>query len=129
MVRANVIYADPTIAAFDWNPVIGTLNVNFTDLSSNATSWSWDFDGLGTSNDQNPSFGFPAPGIYDVILDATGPCGTESVTVPIVVVPVNDDPCNAIELDAGQNGPFPNDHATPQISEANPPVGSGPNPK
>lgn len=46
-----------------------TLTVQFTDLSSGATSWEWDF-GDGTTSDQQtpPPHVYTNPGIYDVEL-------------------------------------------------------------
>ena len=46
-------------------------NLQFTDLSSNnPTSWEWDFDNDGTidSNEENPSYSYPAAGVYTVSL-------------------------------------------------------------
>jgi PKD repeat protein len=48
--------------------------IRFRDRSSgDIVSWAWDFDGDGTvdSTEQNPSFEFTAPGIYDVSLTVT----------------------------------------------------------
>jgi PKD repeat protein len=44
--------------------------VKFKNLSEQATSFEWDFDGLGTSTDKEPSFTFPSDGDYQVILKA-----------------------------------------------------------
>ena len=59
-------------ASFVWNPhPASTLDaeVEFTDLSFAADSWTWDFAGLGGSNDQNPIHNFPAEaGDYPVTL-------------------------------------------------------------
>ncbi|MDX1908800.1 MAG: S8 family serine peptidase [Bacteroidia bacterium] len=47
--------------------------VNFTDQSTNATSWLWDFGDGTTSTLKNPSHTYYYPGIYQVSLLATGP--------------------------------------------------------
>lgn len=46
--------------------------VYFTNLSSGAVTYEWDFAGLGTSTDDSPSFSFPftEPGTYPVCLTA-----------------------------------------------------------
>jgi PKD repeat protein len=51
--------------------------VQFTDLSdTTASSWAWDFgDAIGTSNAQNPLYGFIWPGNYEVCLIAADPLG------------------------------------------------------
>ncbi len=38
-----------------------TINteINFTDMSTNADSWTWTFDVLGNSSEQNPTYTFP----------------------------------------------------------------------
>lgn len=62
----------------------------FNDLS-NATEdlpqqWSWDFDGLGVSTEQNPSFIFPAAGSYNVSLSVAGFSGCEKTIMQLVNV-------------------------------------------
>ena len=45
--------------------------IDFTDLSTNATDWFWDFgDGEGTSTEQNPTYGFSDSGHYSITLIA-----------------------------------------------------------
>lgn len=62
--------------------------VNFTDASTNATSWLWDFGDATTSTQQNPSHTYAASGTYYVCVTAIrGSCDTatfcDSVTVCI----------------------------------------------
>ena len=56
--------------------------VNFTDLSTSATSWAWTFEGgtPATSTDQNPSVTYNTPGYYDVELTASNASGSETET-------------------------------------------------
>ncbi len=57
------------------------LTVTFTDLSTNEpTNWLWSFDGgdISTSNEQNPTVTFSAPGEYTVILQAGNEIGSNS---------------------------------------------------
>ncbi|AKB29128.1 cell surface protein [Methanosarcina siciliae T4/M] len=58
------------IANFTANTTSGPapLTVQFTDISTNATSWAWDFENDGTidSTDQNPVHTYSTEGIYTV---------------------------------------------------------------
>ena len=48
--------------------------VTFTDLSTRASTWAWDFDNNGTTDAsvQNPTYTFNTPGYYDVKLTVNG---------------------------------------------------------
>lgn len=63
--------------------------INFTDASisqNTITGWSWNFDGLGTSTLQNPSFTFMTAGSYDVTLTITdNTLCSNSITIPVGV--------------------------------------------
>lgn len=70
----------------------GTL-VTFTDTSSGLpdpiVSWSWDFDGIDTSNNQNPWFDFGGSGSFDVTLQVVDSGGvssdiTETITIGVL---------------------------------------------
>ena len=65
------------IANFTATPTSGEapLTVQFTDLSTNATSWRWDFGDDATSNESNPSHTYTTVGTYDVTLTATNADG------------------------------------------------------
>lgn len=86
-------------ADFSGSPTTGTepLTVDFTDASTDATSWDWDFgDGIGTSALQNPSYTYNNAGTYTVTLTATNACGSDMeqkvdyITVSPCVAPVAD---------------------------------------
>jgi formylglycine-generating enzyme required for sulfatase activity/PKD repeat protein len=82
-VEATVAVGPPT-ASFTATPTGGSvpLTVQFTDTSTFATSWQWDFqnDGVIDSTAQNPSFTYTAAGTYSVRLVATGPGGSNTLT-------------------------------------------------
>ncbi len=61
--------------------------INFTNLSFEATTFSWDFGGGNTSNEQDPSFTFAAEGTYPVTLTASDANNaTGSITIDVMVV-------------------------------------------
>ena len=63
--------------------------IDFTDESEafyTITDWDWDFGGLGTSTDENPSFVFTDAGSYEVELtieDSEGCDNTVTIDVPV----------------------------------------------
>ncbi len=72
LIVKNVQILPPIEAHFSYKNTCFGNQTQFTDLSvtpgSAFTYWHWDFDGFGTSSDQNPTFTFSAPGSYDVTL-------------------------------------------------------------
>ncbi|MEZ5031688.1 MAG: PKD domain-containing protein [Saprospiraceae bacterium] len=84
------ITIDPSpIADFTFSPpVITSLNptVDFTDLSTGADRWLWQFDEDGTSKLQNPSFTFPDTGFQKVLLTVTHPSGCQDTLVRYIDV-------------------------------------------
>ncbi len=59
------------------------LTATFTNNSTGATSYSWDFGDGSNSTEQSPVHTYAAPGDYTVVLTATGPCGTATFTQTI----------------------------------------------
>lgn len=75
--------ATQVAADFSGLPVSGTapLTVNFTDSSTCATSWSWNFGDTGTDTLQNPSHTYnPSFSSYTVSLTATNASGSNTMT-------------------------------------------------
>ncbi|HEY7543447.1 MAG TPA: PKD domain-containing protein, partial [Blastocatellia bacterium] len=67
----------PPVADFSASPVSGNvpLTVQFTDMSTNATGWQWDFgDGSGATQ-KNPSHTYQSAGSYTVRLTASNATG------------------------------------------------------
>ena len=56
------------------------LAVQFSNSSTNATSWSWNFGDNTSSTAQNPSKTYSSAGTYTVKLTATGSGGSHTVT-------------------------------------------------
>ncbi|MBK6994277.1 MAG: PKD domain-containing protein [Lewinellaceae bacterium] len=73
----------PPIASFATNVTQNVLTLN--NISSNATSFLWDFGDGATSTASNPSHTYSAPGSYTVTLTAFGLCPstTQSMVVEI----------------------------------------------
>jgi PKD repeat protein len=55
----------------------GPLVVNFQNLSTNATTYQWNFGNGNGSTQQNPSAVYTTPGTYAVTLTANGPGGPD----------------------------------------------------
>ncbi|MGI5991594.1 MAG: NosD domain-containing protein [Methanosarcina sp.] len=62
------------------------LSVQFTDLSKNTISRSWNFGDGATSTDQNPVYIYSTAGTYTVSLAATNENGTASKTATLTVM-------------------------------------------
>jgi hypothetical protein len=72
----------PPMAEFSADPVSGQapLPVSFTDASTCATGWQWNFGDGSSSTLQNPSHTYAIPGTYSVTLTASGPGGEDAIT-------------------------------------------------
>ncbi len=77
-----VTVSGPAVADFSGAPTAGTapLTVSFTDLSTDATSWSWTFGDGGSSEAQHPVHTYGVPGDYTVSLTAGNDCGYDIET-------------------------------------------------
>ena len=71
--RIVVTVLPSPLANFTFNPNNGcnTLNTNFTDASSNAISWQWNFGNGNSFSGQNPSVQTYTTGSYTVSLQVT----------------------------------------------------------
>ncbi|MBV6655756.1 MAG: PKD domain-containing protein, partial [Mameliella sp.] len=79
-----IMYTRPT-AAFSYT--IDGLTVTFTNLSTDATFYSWNFGDNTTSNETSPVHNFPGPGNYDVTLNASNPNCSRAATESIFLQP------------------------------------------
>lgn len=59
--------------------------INFTDQSSDAVHWFWDFGDGNTSTEQSPVHTYQANGNYSVKLIISNACGTDSIVKNIEV--------------------------------------------
>lgn len=95
----NVNILQPPVAAFTFIDNAGT--VTFTDASTGATGWSWDFgDGSPISSQQNPVHTYAATGNYTVILTVTNACGTNLNTqiVNIIISGIDELGVNGVKI-------------------------------
>lgn len=61
--------------------------VTFTNSSTNAASYIWDFgDGTGSSIDMNPTYSYSSSGTFDVKLTSVNTkCGNDDITIQLTV--------------------------------------------
>ncbi|MEY3242062.1 MAG: hypothetical protein RIR11_3501 [Bacteroidota bacterium] len=82
----NDLITVSTVPSAAFSPVIDGLQVKFTNTSSNALSYLWDFgDGSTSSTDTNPVHDYANDGIYTVTLISTNGCGSTTTTATITV--------------------------------------------
>lgn len=60
--------------------------ITFTNTSTNATSYQWDFGDGATSTEENPTHLYTAADTYTIELTATGPGGNSTATKNIEIV-------------------------------------------
>jgi trimeric autotransporter adhesin len=90
VVQSTAATAVPT-ADFTASPTSGAapLTVTFTDRSTGATSWAWDFhdDDSFETTDRNPTFTYTQPGTYTVRLQVENEVGgDEEIKTGYIVV-------------------------------------------
>ena len=73
----------PPVAGFtaDLTNGIAPLTINFTNLSTHGTNFTWDFGDGNFSTDFEPAHTFTNAGTFTVSLTANGPGGTHSLTI------------------------------------------------
>ncbi len=82
--NGNVTTTETTIITVNSAPVVGFasssngLTTVFTNTSTGASSYMWDFGDGNTSNQQNPTYTYACSGTYVVVLTATNACGSVS---------------------------------------------------
>ncbi len=75
-------YVVPPTADFVAVPTVASTSdvIQFTDQSTAATSWAWDFGDGNTSTEQNPTHTYATTGLKTVSLTVTNPGGTDTET-------------------------------------------------
>jgi PKD repeat protein len=86
-VTANMNNSSTPVADFNVSSTSGNapLNVSFTDNSTNATSWYWNFGDGTNSTEENPNHNYTTEGNYTVILAVSNTNGWSAKTQNITV--------------------------------------------
>ncbi|WP_422361698.1 PKD domain-containing protein [Reichenbachiella sp.] len=99
-----VTIEDKPNAGFSHGPACEGVGITFQDESSveglaNISAYDWDFEGLGSSTDQNPNYTFENQGSYDVelIVETTAGCRDTLISVVNVLLA----PTANFEVDLG----------------------------
>jgi PKD repeat protein len=89
----------PVITSFIADKLNGTvpLLVNFTNLTTGATNYSWTFGDGNTSTDTNPTNLYANAGSYTVTLTAIGPAGTNVLTKNNYIIVTNVPPTITVQ--------------------------------
>ena len=85
---------DP-IAAFTASPLSACEDVNvisFTNSSSNAATYTWDFGDGSSSTLANPTHTYIDPGVYNVKLIATSTYGCQNIEIKSSYITINAQP-------------------------------------
>jgi PKD repeat protein len=80
----------------DFSYVLFDMQMTFTDLSSDAYGWDWDFGDGNYSTDQNPVHVYTANGNYNVTLIAYNGCDGDTITKSLTVIGVSETPLESV---------------------------------
>lgn len=83
MVDAIAVNTIPNAA---FTAAVNLAEVIFTNQSTNALTYGWDFGDGEISSDENPAHQYTLDGIYTVTLTATNECGPETSTQTVTIV-------------------------------------------
>lgn len=78
-----VVSCLPPSSSYTWTA--STLYADFTESSTDATNWFWDFGDGNTSTSQNPSHTYPSAGTYTACLVAINNCNTDTFCQQITI--------------------------------------------
>lgn len=103
LIKSALIEVQPRpFAGFEFD--VNDLEVSFTNSSTQATNFEWDFGDGKTSNEENPNHTFPSTGDYFVTLNASNDFCSSSITF---TVPISTNSAKDI-LNSGLVKVFPN---------------------
>jgi len=82
---------EPSLVAINANFDVTTagLTATFTNTSSGATTYAWDFGDGGSSTDENPSHTYGADGTYSVTLTASDGSDSGTATKDVIIDTAN----------------------------------------
>ncbi len=84
LIRANIT-GYPCLNTAGFNFTTNQNSATFSNASSGATTYFWDFGDGNTSTQASPTHSYATIGTYTVCLTASGPCGTDSVCQTVTV--------------------------------------------
>lgn len=76
----------PTGVNADFSAVVSGDTVNFTDMSTNGTTYAWDFGDGNNDSSNNPSHVYSDTGTYTVVLVVTDSCGYSDTTQQTITI-------------------------------------------
>ncbi|PCH68853.1 MAG: hypothetical protein COC01_02820 [Bacteroidetes bacterium] len=82
-LKLNDSACPPPVSSFGYQ--ITGLTIDFSDSSSNADSWIWDYDDGDISTSQNPKHTYTDTGTYDICLVTTNVCGKDTICKSIYI--------------------------------------------
>ena len=80
---ALIVVDDVPDASF--TEIVNDLTVDFTNNTTDATSYSWDFGDGNGSTDSDPSHTYDMDGTYTVILIASNSCGDDTTSLEVEI--------------------------------------------
>lgn len=85
-IRVTIHYTACTSSVVSgFTAIANDLDVTFTNTTTGATNWNWDFGDGNTSTLQNPLHTYLIPGTYHVCLEGTDTCGSDIFCFPVTV--------------------------------------------
>ena len=78
-----ITVAEP--ATSDYTFMVTGGDVTFTNTSTNADTYNWEFGNGDISMDENPVYTYTSSGSYEVVLSALSTCGTVTDTQTVVI--------------------------------------------
>ncbi len=83
--QTDFITVGVPVPVIDFNSVVNGTTVSFSNNTTGATTYSWDFGDGNTSSAATPTHTFATEGAFDIQLTATNSCGTETSNSTIFV--------------------------------------------
>ncbi len=87
-IALNAVVNTLPVAAFAFDTVCANAATSFTDQSTAAVAWAWDFGDAATSSSNSPTHTYASSGTYTVTLIVTNTFGcTDTISHSIIVNP------------------------------------------
>ena len=103
LVLPNIIISQSASFTTNVNSGCLPLVINFTNISTNAISYEWDFGNGAQSTLENPSTVFTQPGLYNIQLIAIGTSGSDTLLQTNLIEVL---PSPTADFQLTQTGPY-----------------------